>query len=117
MMRVLYVVRHYLRRMLKNRAFVIAAVATPLVCGVLGLVLPDRAASSAFLWVAPVACAAIAWGWVWMLHEADAISGMADAIRNSPLRAGQITASQVAAGSVVYMAQIGLLLAIVAVGR
>ena len=117
MMRILYVVRHYLKRMLKRRALVGFALGLPVVCGVLGTALPEGPAAAAFLWTAPVLCALTAWGWIWLLVEADCASGMSDAVKNTPLPQVHLTSAKAAAGAVVYLLQICLLMAVLAVGR
>ena len=116
MMRVLYVIRHYLKRMIRNRPVVAVAAAVPVVCGIGCVLAAGRGGSAAWGWVSSMLCAIVAWGWVMLLVEADSASGLTDALRGA-LSDGELLTARLASGAAVFGVQVVLLVGVLAVGR
>ena len=107
-----YLTRYYLKRTIRHRPLVLAALALPLIGGLLRMVLPGAGARLVCAWACPTVCAMLVFGWIWLLGQMDRLTGLADGIASTPLPGNVIMASRVAAGAVLLAAQMTVFAAV-----
>jgi hypothetical protein len=95
-----------LMRLVRQRKAAVALLVLPIVAG---LALRER------VWLGPVIFALAAVGVVWLMQSADRASGLAAAIRCTPVAASRIVWSWVLMGAVVFAGQMAVFGAILAI--
>lgn len=105
---------YYLKRMARNRWFLIIGSSMPVVVALAALFIPGKVFGRACEWAAPIACALFTAIWSGSLFECDRVSGLADALKTTPLTHSHLSRSQLASGILVFVVQVAIFAVIIA---
>lgn len=105
---------YYLKRLARNRWFLIIGSALPVITALAALAIPGKAFSRACEWALPLACALFTGLWAILTYECDSASGLTDAFKTTPLAPSQISRSQLASGVLIFIAQVAIFTLIIA---
>ena len=104
-----------MKRIRRHTGLCLVFLAVPLVTALARIALPGSRITLAFAWSCPVACAALVIGAMYARSMIDRLSGFEAALLVSPLTRGTLIASRVATGATILLAQMLVLLTILAI--
>lgn len=104
-----------MRRIRRHTGLWVGFLAIPLLIGLARIVLPGSQITLACAWSCPFACAALLLGTLYARSMIDRLSGFEAGLVTSPATRGTLLASRVVTGVTILLAQMGILLAILAI--
>ena len=111
-MRSLTLARYSLKRVSRNRPVWVALFALPLVFALVRCIFAGMEFSKACVWACPVVCLGLVGGVLWVQQSMDRASGLIAGFRSSAVSERELMVSRLVAGSVVFVAQMAVLVVV-----